>query len=471
MRILIVDDDAILRMTLRALLEPSGHVIVEAVDGEQAIALVEQNPGFGAAIIDVNMPRLSGIEVLGRIKDINPAICCLIATAFSDIKDAVAAVKLGAFDYIQKPIESICLKQLLEAAQESSSLVEAAAFSAPQLLFDDNRAMIGESRSLLKIFHMIHKLAKVDTSVLIRGESGTGKELVARALHFNSVRRKNSFVAVNCAAIPDHLLESELFGFERGAFTGADKKKLGKFQLADGGTIFLDEIGDMSVHMQVKLLRVLQERILSPVGSTVDSPIDVRVIAATNRPLEKMIERETFREDLFYRLNILPICLPALRERVEDIDALIKHLIKKLNNIHQRTVAGVDPLALKAMKKHLWPGNIRELENVIERSFILESSDTIRLASLPEHIQTVIGQERIISGAVAEENLQSLINKTAGASLNFPALKEKFEKDFIIKALTAFKGKINQTAEHTEMTKVTLLRKLEKYGINASEYH
>ncbi|MGE0172908.1 MAG: sigma-54-dependent transcriptional regulator [Oligoflexales bacterium] len=471
LRFLVVDDDDTLRLTLRSALEQEGHFVDTAEGGAQAIEMVEANNKYDVALLDVNMPGVSGLDALAKIKELRPEMVCLVLTAYTNIQDAVVAIKHGAYDYLEKPIDTESLLHTIDAAMKASTMVEVAAFSAPHLKIDDKRNMIGESNSIRKVFDLVYKLSKVETSVLIRGESGTGKELVARALHFNSHRKKGPFVAVNCGAIPENLIESELFGHEKGAFTGADKRKIGKFQFAQGGTIFLDEIGDITPAMQVKLLRVLQEKSFTPVGSNVEIKADVRVISATNRNLEKLIEDGTFRADLFYRLNILPIILPPLRDRREDIQALVKYLIKKFNKIHSKDMKDILPDALAALKTHSWPGNIRELENVIEHAFIIEPSDQIHIQSLPANFQR--------SGAtasVATED-QGAFGDGLGSmdfggpeDLNYPALKEKFEKEFIRRALKAFNGRINQTAEQTQMTKVTLLRKLEKYGINPKEY-
>ena len=471
MRILVVDDDETLRLTVRSVLETRGYEVEEAEDGIDAVGKVTSHGPWDFVILDVNMPRMSGIDALAKIKEISPATFCLILTAWSDVKDAVAAIKNGAFDYIQKPVDAERLLALIDAASEANAMVEAAAYSAPQLKFDEGRAMIGGSSSILKVFDVIHKLAKVDTSVMIRGESGTGKELVARALHFNSHRKKGPFVAVNCAAIPENLIESELFGHEKGAFTGADKKKIGKFQFAEGGTIFLDEIGDISSQMQVKLLRVLQEKRCTPVGANGEVACDVRVIAATNRPLEKMIETGAFRSDLFYRLNVLPIMLPPLRDRREDIPPLVEFMVRKFNKIHQRNIRGVEKVAMAALRLYSWPGNIRELENVIEHAFIVESSDQIKLPSLPDHIQALIENKGASAPQVAAASEAGGEMLGDFSQLNYPALKERFEREFLIRALKAFDGRVNQTAEHTQMTKVTLLRKLEKYGIDPRQFH
>jgi transcriptional regulator with PAS, ATPase and Fis domain len=326
---------------------------------------------------------------------------------------------------------------------------------------------------------------------LIRGASGTGKELVARAIHFNSARKDEKFVAINCSAIPENLFESELFGHEKGSFTGADQRKIGKFQYAEGVTLFLDEVGDLPLMMQVKLLRVLQEKVFMPVGSNREIPTNVRIVAATNRPLEQMIKTGEFRDDLFYRLNVIPVYLPSLVDRKDDLENLITMFIRKFNTTHSKRIVGVAGDTLNALKKYDWPGNIRELENVIEHMFVMETSNLLSLASLPESVLKTIGcsipdahdEIALRVTAETEEDLESfgtddltddepLETSTVGATegLDFNAQKEAFEKEFIIKALKTFKGRINQTALHANIPKKTLLRKIEKYGINARDF-
>ncbi|MGE3759640.1 MAG: sigma-54 interaction domain-containing protein, partial [Pseudobdellovibrionaceae bacterium] len=327
-------------------------------------------------------------------------------------------------------------------------------------IFDDDidSEFVGSSKKMREVFDLIYKLCKVDTTVLIRGENGTGKELVARAIHFNSPRKKGAFVAINCGAIPENLMESELFGHEKGAFTGAHERKIGKFQLANNGTLFLDEIGELKPEMQVKLLRVLQEKKFMPVGGNREVKTNTRIIAATNRNLEKMIEDSTYREDLFYRLNVMPIFLPPLRERTDDIPALIQHFIKKLGKNHSSKIQGIDSLALQALKQYRWPGNIRELENIIERSFIVENGNSISISSLPENVQN--------SSAPA-------VKKTStdySGPLDFDIFREQSEKQFVINALKANNGRINQTVAQANIPKNTLLRKIKKYGINVKDF-
>lgn len=491
MKALVVDDDSTLRLVLRTVLEKRGFKVLEAEDGQMGLEMVQRHPDIGVAILDVNMPRMNGLDALAKIKAINPSIFCLVATAYSNMNDAITAIKHGAYDYLQKPVDPDRLTKLLDKATSANNMILEASFSAPKLEFDEGRTIVGGSTQLKQVFDVIYKLARVDTSVLIRGESGTGKELVARALHFNSHRKNGPFVAINCAAIPESLIESELFGHEKGAFTGADKRKIGKFGQAEGGTLFLDEIGDISPATQVRLLRVLQERTYCMVGGSQEIKADVRIVAATHKPLEKMVERGDFRSDLFFRLNVLPITLPPLRDRKEDIHLLCQYLIKKFNKSHKRKINGLSENATKLLMAHSWPGNIRELENAVERAFIMESGDTLQAEAFdlhatsqgmvippPSHSHVPV---TFVASGLAEQ--ASTMSDTAprrdsesknlipeGQELNFPLLRERFEREFIIKALTAYRGRINQTAEATQMTKVTLLRKLEKYGIDAKDY-
>ena len=279
---------------------------------------------------------------------------------------------------------------MIDKALEAHDLISNIYFSAPTLM-DNNKAFIGKTLEMQKVFHLIHRLSQVDTPVMIRGASGTGKELVAKAIHMNSARKNEKFVAINCSAIPENLFESELFGHEKGSFTGADARKIGKFQYAEGGTIFLDELGDMPLLMQVKLLRVLQEKKFTPVGANREISMNVRIIAATNRNLEEMIAQGRFREDLFYRLNVIPMYLPELKDRINDVDHLVNHFINKFNKEHGRKLTGLTPEAQNVLKKYEWPGNIRELENVVEHSFVMEQSNRISLASLPEKLLAAVG--------------------------------------------------------------------------------
>lgn len=502
LKVLVADDDQGLRLSVKSALASTQRFhIEEAFDGVNAIEKIKAN-SFDIAILDVDMPRLNGLEALKQIKEHNPGIIVIVLTAFANIDHAVQAVKDGAYNYLSKPIQGEDLVALIDRAVNALSLISNAAASSP-VLMEGGRKFIGNNQQMQKVFNIIHRLSKVDTPVLIRGASGTGKELVARAIHYNSARKDEKFVAINCSAIPENLFESELFGHEKGSFTGADQRKIGKFQFAEGGTLFLDEVGDMPQLMQVKLLRVLQEKVFVPVGANREIPTNVRIIAATNRPLEDMMKLGTFREDLFYRLNVIPIFLPSLADRKDDLDSLINIFIKKFNQAHGKKITGVAADALAVLKRYDWPGNIRELENVIEHMFIMENSNLLTLSSVPEVILSLTGtvlpeisptaaaaQQAPAQGLNAEqgfdvdedldagtdlesedeESLGEAIAQASGGPLDFNAQKEAFEKEFIIKALKTFKGRINQTALHANIPKKTLLRKIEKYGINAKDY-
>lgn len=490
-KILVVDDDAGLRLSVSAALRDQNRFQVdEAVDGLDAVEKSAATP-FDIVILDVDMPRMNGLEALKKIKEQDPRTIVLMLTAYANIDDAVKAVKEGAFNYISKPVKQEELVQLVDRALEAHALISCAAASGPVLVESGSR-FIGSTVEMKKVFTIIDRLSKVDTAVLIRGESGTGKELVARAIHYNSSRKDQKFVAINCSAIPENLFESELFGHEKGSFTGADQRKIGKFQYAEGGTLFLDEIGDMPLLMQAKLLRVLQDKKFTPVGANREMEVNIRVIAATNRPLEKMIADGSFREDLFYRLNVIPIFLPPLRERKNDLEHLVQNFVGKFNRVHGKKVIGITPEAMSVVRKYTWPGNIRELENVMEYAFIWETTNRIALSSLPEKVLQATGMmtaeaeeaPELDSEEIASESVSAEAGAAAPSAaepieflehlspqdLDFNKVKELFEKEFIIKALKTFKGRINQTALHANIPKKTLLRKIEKYGIVAKDY-
>jgi DNA-binding NtrC family response regulator len=496
-KVLVVDDDKVLQQSVKQALEFHHFNVDVADNGKEAVNAVYREK-YDLVVMDVNMPEMDGMEALVEIKKHDPSIIVLILTAYSNVSDAVKAVKEGAYNYLEKPITSDNLVSLIKRALKARSMVETTAFSAPTLSLgtesgDDK--FVGESNSMKKVFDIISKLAKVNTPVLIRGESGTGKELVAKAIHYNGPRKDNKFVAVNCGAISENLIESELFGHEKGAFTGADARKIGKFQYADGGTLFLDEIGDISPTMQVKLLRVLQEKKFTPVGSNREISVDVRIIAASHKPFEEMIKDGSFREDLFYRLNVLPVYLPPLRERKDDIPHLVNYYVSYFNNVHGLEVKGMTPEAQDIMKNYSWPGNIRELRNTIEHCFIMESTDHINVASLPQKIKNEDGKEeatantpedamidfREIKNSVLDKDPSETDNSSfqftfateedGQVKLDFQSAKDKFEHEFIVQALKLNKGKINQTALNANIPKKTLLRKIEKYEINPKDYY
>ncbi|MDG0815388.1 sigma-54-dependent transcriptional regulator [Bdellovibrio svalbardensis] len=505
LKVLVVDDDQGLRLSVKSALAVTQRFdIDEAFDGVNAMEKIKAGEkSYDVVILDVDMPRMNGLEALRQIKEFNPGIIVIVMTAHATLNDAIQAVKDGAYNYLAKPVASEDLLALIDKAVNAHNLISNVAASAP-VMVEAGRKIIGNTSQMQKVFNIIHRLAKVDTPVLIRGSSGTGKELVAKAIHFNSARKDEKFVAINCSAIPENLFESELFGHEKGSFTGADQRKIGKFQYAEGGTLFLDEVGDMPQLMQVKILRVLQEKLFTPVGSNREFPANVRIIAATNRPLEDMIKAGTFREDLFYRLNVVPIFLPALAERKDDMEHMVNIFIKKFNVAHGKRINGIAPDAMSVLKKHAWPGNIRELENVIEHAFVLEMTNIITIASLPESLLVATGTNLIdvppvmetaatvasagVSAAAkahatlgddedadlgddsADLDGEELVPFTGSENLDFNAQKEAFEKEFIIKALKTFRGRINQTALHANIPKKTLLRKIEKYGIVAKDY-
>lgn len=485
---LIVDDEAELRKSVISILQTAipnyRFNIDEASNGREALEKYKTGD-WDLVLMDVRMPEMNGLEALNAIKAHDPRTFVVLMTAHANVQDAISAVKEGAYDYLEKPVQPQRLIEIVRRAQEASEMVSRLAISNP--IFDDDieSEFVGTSKKMTDVFDLIHRLCKVDTTVLVRGENGTGKELVAKAIHFNSPRKNGSMVAINCGAIPESLMESELFGHEKGAFTGAHERKIGKFQLANNGTIFLDEVAELKPEMQVKLLRVLQERKFTPVGSSREVKTDARIIAATNRNLEKMIEDGTFREDLFYRLNVMPIFLPPLRERADDIGELASYIMKRFNKSHARKLEGLTPEALEILKRYRWPGNIRELENVIERAFIVENGDEITAASLPDNVvnspspSTANSQTNASakSGAnygpnagVQSHDANREFSKDAGGPMDYESFKEQAERDFIVSALKANKGKINKTVAEANIPKNTLLRKIKKYGINVRDY-
>lgn len=456
--ILVVDDEEALRKQVVSLLGSHGYHVAEACDGMQAAQILAHSP-CALVLCDVRMPRMTGLELLTHLRDQEISTTVALLTAHANIKDAVEAMREGAFDYVEKPINEKTLLDLVSKAKKAHDMIHKLSLSAPMLNPGEGRECVGQSREMKRVFHVVEKLTRVNTSVLIRGENGTGKELVARAIHFNSPRKDGPFVAVNCAAIPETLIESELFGHEKGAFTGADQRQIGKFQAAAKGTLFLDEIGDTSPATQVKLLRVLQEHSFTPVGSSREVKSDVRIIAATNRDLEKLIREDKFREDLYYRLNVMPIFLPPLRDRRDDIASLITHFIDKFNLEHSKWIETISPEALNALESFRWPGNIRELENAIEHAFVVESSSVLSYMSLPDYIRKASKKSPLAQKSIREVE-----------SLDWEKGKESFEREFIVQALQKNSGRINLTAEIANIPKNTLLRKIKKYNINPREF-
>ncbi len=377
-RVMIVDDESGQRELLKGLLSKRNYEVFAAGSGEEAIELYHAS--FApVALIDMKMPGMNGIQLLGKLKEINPFIQVIVLTAFGSVETAVEAMKAGAFHYITKPVEDIeeLLLKLEKAAAQNQLIVEAQVMKEKLTEIFPDTELIGESKAIKDVRKMMALVGPKDTTVLISGESGTGKELVARGIHALSPRRDKRQVSINCAAFPENLLESELFGYERGAFTGADKTKQGRFELADGGTLFLDEIGEMPFSMQAKLLRVLEDHKIERLGSVKQIPLDIRLIAATNRDLKAMIKEKKFREDLFFRLNVVEISIPPLRERGGDILILAKTFMEKYSRKIGKEMKGIDSHVAKILTTYHWPGNVRELENVIERALILTQSNQI----------------------------------------------------------------------------------------------
>ena len=413
-KILIVDDEASQRKLLSGFLEKNNFNVLTAENGEDAL---EKYPSFFSpiAIVDMKMPGMNGLELLAKLKEINPFIQVLVLTAFGSVETAVEAMKSGAIDYLTKPIEDLeeLVLKLRRASEQNRLIVDNQVMSEKIAEIFPSSEIIGESHSINKVKEMISMVAPQDATLLITGPSGTGKELIARSVHALSPRAEKKLVAINCAAFPENLLESELFGYEKGAFTGAGKLKQGRFELADGGTLFLDEIGELPLTMQVKLLRVLEERKIERLGSVTEIDLDIRIIAATNRDLEKMVAEKTFREDLFYRLNVVRLDLPPLANRGGDILLLTNKFIEKFSRKVGKEIKGLTPEAVEILTKYDWPGNIRELENVIERAIILTrgeylDNDDFFALSGNSKISTD-GQIRTIAEREKEQILSTLL--------------------------------------------------------------
>lgn len=438
-KVLIVEDEELMRSILRRLLENEGYEVFTADTAEAALRILPEND-ISVTLSDIKMSGMDGIELLGQIKAIDEYALVIIMTAFSSVDSAIAALRKGAYDYITKPFVNEDILQTVKNA------------IAQHALFSENRALrrelnrfynfseiVGESTGLKGVFEVVEKVADTNITVLIRGESGTGKELVARAIHFNSSRSSRPFLAVNCGALPESLLESELFGHVRGSFTGAVSDKKGLFRSADGGTVFLDEIGEMPSSLQVKLLRALQEHEVTPVGSSVAVRFDARIVAASNRDLEEEVAAGRFREDLFYRLNVVEIDLPPLRDRREDIPLLVRHFVAKAARSQNLPPKRIDENAFQALKNYAWPGNIRELENTIERAFVL-SSDEITLDDLPQKLRSNSADHLPEHGTL-----------------------EQVERTYILEVMDATGGDKVAAAKILNIDLSTLYRKLKRY--------
>ena len=449
--VLVVDDDPGHQATLKTIIKSWGYQVEVADDGTKAVEKVKESP-FDLILMDVRMAVMSGIEALKLIKQYNPAIPILIMTAYSSVESAVEALKAGAYDYLTKPLDFDALKITMERALEHTSL-KAENQALKEKLQSDFKVknIIGKSQTMKDLTDMVGMIAPSEATVLITGESGTGKELIARAIHFNSTYKEGPLVVVNCAALTETLLESELFGHEKGAFTGADKRREGRFMQANNGTIFLDEIGEMSPMMQAKLLRVIQDREIQRVGSDETIKVDVRIVAATNRDLQDDVSSGKFREDLYYRLNVVTLKVPRLTERVDDIPLLAQHFLNKYAEKNRKRVKGYTPLAMDMFLKYAWPGNVRELENAVERAVILLPGDYISEKELPLSI----------TQSYSPEDFKVALQSNADSTQSL----EEIEKKAILAALEASGGNKSETARKLGINRRTLYKKLEKFRV------
>jgi DNA-binding NtrC family response regulator len=445
-KILVVDDEEIVRQSLFAWFREDGYEVDMAENADAALKLFEKGK-YSLILLDIKMPGMSGMDLLIKLKEFDPDAIIILITAYASVSSAVKALKSGAYDYITKPIDPDELSHIVEKAlyqknleNENVKLKE----SIDEITKPDN--LIGESHQMKEIYSLINTVAQTDTTVLILGESGTGKELVAKAIHLNSKRKYFPLVTVNCGALPESLLESELFGHEKGAFTGAHYRRKGKFEMANGGTIFLDEIGTVSNKVQVELLRVIETKQFTRVGGSETISSDFRVIAATNENLEELVKEGRFREDLYYRLNVFTIHIPPLRERIQDIPLLANYFLKKFTTSMNKKITGISDEAMRFMLKYRWPGNVRELENAIERAVVVCRNEKIQLDDLPFRISSY-----------------SLYNEAEDKSLS------EAEKRHIALVLQENNWNISKSAEDLKIDRVTLYNKIKKYGLRKPE--
>jgi two-component system response regulator PilR (NtrC family) len=455
--ILVVDDEPSIREFLQIMLAREGYEVACAEDGREAITLFEKSP-FDVVLADIRMPKSSGFEVLNRIKELSPGTKVIMITAYASFESAVESMKEGAYDYIAKPFNVDEVKRTVSNALQSVRVPEdAVPRKREKGSLEYFEGIVSVSPEMHKIFDMIPKAASSKANVLITGESGTGKELVARAIHNHSPRREGPFVTMNCGGVPEQLLESELFGYTKGSFTGAVSDKIGLFQAAHGGTIFMDEIGDLPLPLQVKLLRIVQEKSFKPVGGTQEIRVDVRIISATNIDIEEMVINGAFREDLFYRLNVIQIRIPPLRERKMDIPLLARHFLKKYAQESGKEIRTISSYALKMLLDYSFPGNVRELENIVERSVALETSNIILPESLTlSRYKNDIKKNELIDADIPPEGID--LTEAVGT----------LEKHLLRKALQKTNGEIKKAAQLLHIPYRAIRYRLEKYGIKAA---
>jgi len=448
-KILIVDDDVDALELMEELFDSKGYNPITATNGLSALDRIrDEDPDM--VISDIRMPDMDGMQLLEVMSKRYPHIPVIMVTAHGTIEAAVEAIKMGAKDYILKPLRLDEILAKVETISELRNLVKENEYLRSRLATRFNvKNIIGKSEKIDELFKLIHDVAPTNTTVLIQGENGTGKELIANAIHFNSPNAKKPFIKLNCGVLSENLLESELFGHVKGAFTGAFKDKIGRFELANGGTLFLDEIGDISQNMQVKLLRVLQEGEFERVGGTETIKVDVRIIAATNHDLEELIHHGRFRQDLYYRLNVIPLHVPPLRDRKDDIKLLVEHFLEKFQEVHQKKIETIDRDAIAALEEYDWPGNIRELENYIERAIVLNKTGKITKSDFPAAIT------RVQKGLVDYDETAGLLGAV-----------EEYERRLILAELEKNSGNKAKTAQKFKMNRSTFMSKLKKYDIN-----
>ena len=447
--ILVVEDEPVQLESLAGFLTKQGYRVLKAAHPENALATVREN-AVDIVLSDFKMPRMSGVELLEAIKEINPSIQVIIMTAYGTVESATDAMKLGAADYITKPIDLYRLQVLIRNIVERKQLVSENRLLRQQLSERFSvEGIISESSGMSRVLNVAGRVADSNASVLITGETGTGKELIAKSVHFSGSRHDKPFVAVNCAALPDNLLESELFGHEKGAYTGADRQRKGRFETADGGTLFIDEVGEIPLSLQVKLLRVLQEKTFERIGSSTPLKANARIVAATNRDLEAMVREGTFRQDLFYRLNVVSIRIPPLRDRREDIPPLAELFVRRFASENNKRIAGISREAMDTLMKYSYPGNVRELENIIQQSVVLSRGETIMVNDLPV---------RVNEGIQHSGSWQS-------ATASFTEKVEAFERSLILDALRETGQVQTRAAEQLGISERHLRYKLKKYGM------
>ena len=456
-RVLVVDDEESIREFLEIMLRKEGFEVTCAEDGKIALDVIKKK-SFDLVISDLQMPNMTGIELLRHVKDQHPEMLFMMITAFGTTETAVEAMKLGAYDYITKPFKIDEVRININNALRSRNLeVENRTLKKELSKEYSFQNLVGNSETMHRIYELIRRVSQTPTNVLVTGESGTGKEMVAKAIHFNGPLKDRPFVTVNCGAIPETLMESEMFGHKKGSFTGAVSDKSGLFEVADGGTLFLDEVGELPLSIQVKLLRAIQERVIRRVGATEDTKIEVRIIAATNRDLEDMVKKGTFRQDLFYRLNVINIKTPSLRERPEDVALLAGHFLKKYNDRLSKAIGGISAEAMDLLKRYDYPGNVRELENIIERTVALEGGATILPESLPPFVNTPSGRKLASTHEI----------QVTDEGLDLDKVMGQIEKELLIKAIHAAGGVKKKAARLLNITFRSMRYRVEKYSLGS----